>query len=210
MDWQTPLQDIRSRGKHLLQTGKWSDCSFLVGTESNQTLLPGHKLILAMASPVFDTMFNGPLNPKNNDPIEILDVQPDAFKALMEYIYTDKININSMDKACELCYVAKKYMLPYVVEQCTQYLWSDLSEKNVCRAYEFANLFEEPRLAERCLQIICTKTEDVLADTSFDDIELTTLHTILNQEYLHIESELDLFLALTRYAEKHDYGKPLC
>lgn len=58
-----------------------------------------------------------------------------------------------MEKACELCYVAKKYMLPHVVAKCTQFLWTDLSAKNVCRAFEFANLFEEPRLAERCLQV---------------------------------------------------------
>lgn len=75
IDWQTSLQEIRKRGEHLLKTGKWSDCQFLVGTESNQTLLSGHKLILAMASPVFDTMFNGPLNPKTNDPIEILGIK---------------------------------------------------------------------------------------------------------------------------------------
>lgn len=110
VDWQTRCHEIRFRGDHLLKTGKWADCHFLVGSESNQLLLAGHKLILAMASPVFDAMFNGGL-PEKNDPIEILDVQPDAFKALMEYIYTDQININSMDKACELCYVAKKYML---------------------------------------------------------------------------------------------------
>lgn len=69
------------------------------------------------------------------------------------YIYTDNIEITSMDKACELCYVAKKYMLPLVVQQCTEYLWSDLDAKNVCRAFEFAKLFEEPELAERCLQV---------------------------------------------------------
>lgn len=38
-----------------------------------------------------------------------------------------------MDKACELCYVAKKYMLPVVVQRCTEFLWSDLNAKNVCR-----------------------------------------------------------------------------
>lgn len=32
---------------------------------------------------VFDAMFNGGL-PEKNDPIQILDVQPEAFKALME------------------------------------------------------------------------------------------------------------------------------
>lgn len=78
------------------------------------------------------------------------------FLSFIRYIYTDKININSIDKACELCYVAKKYMLPFVVQKCTEFLWSDLSAKNVCRAFEFAKLFEEPELAERCLQVwIC-------------------------------------------------------
>lgn len=115
-----------------------------------------------------------------------------------------------MDKACELCYVAKKYMLPVVVQRCTEYLWSDLNAKNVCRAFEFAKLFEEPDLAERCLQIICSQTSEVLADNSFEDVELSTVMTVLDQDFLHIESELDIFLALVRYAEKHDYGKMIC
>lgn len=49
----------------------------------NQQLLSAHKLILSMASPVFDAMFNGTL-PEKNDPIAILDVQPEAFMALLE------------------------------------------------------------------------------------------------------------------------------
>lgn len=44
-------------------------------------------------------------------------------------------------------------MLPVVVQKCTEFLWADLSAKNVCRAFEFAKLFEEPELAERCLQV---------------------------------------------------------
>lgn len=83
IDWQTSCSKIRHRGEYLLKTGKWADCHFLVGSETNQQLLSGHKLILAMASPVFDAMFNGTL-PEKNDPIEILDVQPEAFIALME------------------------------------------------------------------------------------------------------------------------------
>jgi hypothetical protein len=37
-----------------------------------------------MSSPVFEAMFFGGMAEKN-DPIPILDVQPDAFKALLEY-----------------------------------------------------------------------------------------------------------------------------
>lgn len=147
-------------------------------------------------------MFFGSFNQKD-DAILISDVQADAFKALLEYIYTDKINIKNVDQAFDLCYAAKKYMLPYVVDQCTTYLWSDLCPKNACRAYEFAKLFEEPSLQEKCLQIICTKTMDVIVDPSFEEIELSTLITILDQDALTIDNELSLFSALNRYAEKH-------
>lgn len=44
-------------------------------------------------------------------------------------------------------------MLPHLVVECTQYLWSDLNPKNVCRAYEFAKLFEEPNLMDKCLHV---------------------------------------------------------
>lgn len=30
-DWQQRLDRINERGKHLLETGIWSDCQFLVG-----------------------------------------------------------------------------------------------------------------------------------------------------------------------------------
>lgn len=147
-------------------------------------------------------MFYGSFNQKD-DPILISDVQADAFKALLEYMYTDKININTVDKAFDLCYAAKKYMLPFVVDNCTKFLWSDLCPKNACRAYEFAKLFEEPSLQEKCLQIICTKTQDVIQDPSFEEVELSTIITILDQDALNVDNELALFFAINRFAEKH-------
>lgn len=201
-DWQTSRSTIKERGQYLLETAMWSDCRFIVGTEPNQQVMEGHKLFLAMSSPVFEAMFYGGMPEK--DPIAILDVQPDAFRALLEYIYTDKINLVSFDQACELCYGAKKYMLPHLVEECTKYLWSDLYPKNACRAYEFAKLFEEPTLMEKCIRIICDQTIEVLVNNSFYDVELSTILTIFDQEELNINSELDLFTAIARYASRHN------
>lgn len=45
-------------------------------------------IMLYPQSKVFDAMFNGGL-PEKNDPIEILDVQPEAFKALMEWVCSE-------------------------------------------------------------------------------------------------------------------------
>ncbi|KAL7742775.1 hypothetical protein ACLKA6_019590 [Drosophila palustris] len=201
LDWQNSLTEIKERGQYLLHSEKWADCRFLVGTPPNQRIICGHKLLLAMASPVFERMFFGQL-PDKTDPIIIPDVQPEAFEAMLEYIYTDRITIGSFDKACELCYVAKKYMLPHVVTRCTHFLWADLSPKNACRAYEFAKLFDEPRLMQSSMDLIAANTREVLSDPSFLDIEVSTLMAILDQHRLNIDSELDLFNCLLKFASE--------
>lgn len=82
-DWQLGCVEVKQRGEYLLKSGQWSDCTFLVGAEPDQVVIAGHKLILAMASPVFEAMFYGGMA-ERNDPIPILDVQPEAFRALLE------------------------------------------------------------------------------------------------------------------------------
>ena len=67
------------------------------------------------------------------------------YSDISRYIYTDKISLDSFELACEVCYAAKKYLLPALVEECTKFLWRDLYPRNACRALEFAKLFEEPQ-----------------------------------------------------------------
>ncbi|KAK0087047.1 hypothetical protein PV325_001828 [Microctonus aethiopoides] len=207
-DWQISKQKIAQRGRYLLETGQWSDCKFIVGQEPQQQILEGHKLFLAMSSPVFEAMFYGSMAEKT-DPIPIRDVQPEAFKTLLEYIYTDKVDLGSFELACELCYCAKKYMLPYLVEECTKFLWSDLTPNKACRAYEFAKLFEEPVLMEKCLHIIYTKTHEVLNDPSWEEVELGTILTLFDFDELKIDSEIELFAAIERWAKAECNRKSL-
>lgn len=79
---------------------------------------------------------------------------------LFRYIYTDEINLTSFELVCDVCYAAKKYMLPALVEECTKFLWRDLYPRNACRAYEFAKLFDEPVLMEKSLQVEKERREE--------------------------------------------------
>lgn len=47
---------------------------------------------------------------------------------------------------------------------------------------------------------MCHQTQEVLSESSFDDVELSTILTIFDQDVLNINSELELFTAVTRYA----------
>lgn len=44
-------------------------------------------------------------------------------------------------------------MIPFLVNQCTAYIWSDVDVGSACRAYEFAKLFDEHGLMNKCLQV---------------------------------------------------------
>jgi hypothetical protein len=62
------------------------------------------------------------------------------------FIYTEHVDLKSFEQAYEISYAAKKYMVSSLVEKCSQYMWKDLIPDNVCRALEFANLFEDSLL----------------------------------------------------------------
>lgn len=151
-DWQVGLQAINKRGAYLLQNRNLSDICFMFGQEPNQRIIHGHKLILAMASPVFECMFYGHLA-TSCTMINIPDISPDAFVNLMEYIYSDVINITTIERAYELCYVSKKYMLPYLFDQCTQYMITHLNPVDACRVYECGKLFDEQILIEKSMEV---------------------------------------------------------
>lgn len=85
------------------------------------------------------------------------------------------------------------------MEECIKIISSIMCPKNVCRAYEFAKLFEEPILVKKCMYIICTRTTAVLNASTFNNVELSTLITIFDQDELNILSELELFVALKKY-----------
>ncbi|KAB7505868.1 BTB/POZ domain-containing protein 6 [Armadillidium nasatum] len=176
LDWQIGLKCVKDRASKVLDSGQWSDCVFIVGTEGRQETIQAHKLILAMASPVFEAMFYG-------------------ICTLM------KINFLSFDQVCEICYAAKKYMIPPLVEECTKYIWKDLHPGNVCRAFAFVRLFEEPRLLEQCMQMIKTLTEDVVRDQSFEEVDTNTLKAILSQETLNV-GEMDLWDGVVRWSKQ--------
>jgi hypothetical protein len=46
---------------------------------------------------------------------------------------------------------------------------------------------------------------DVIQDSSFEEVELSTIITILDQDDLNVDSEISLFFALNRFAEKHGF-----
>jgi BTB/POZ domain-containing protein 3/6 len=54
------------------------------------------------------------------------DVEPDAFLALLKYLYCDEIQLEP-DSVLATLYAAKKYIVPHLARECVKYLETSLS-----------------------------------------------------------------------------------
>lgn len=92
-DWRGgdyKMTDLISRLHSRPDRDAFSDVTFILPDDSQ---LKAHKLVLAMASPVFESQFYGPLvNCSNNNPVAIKDVDSTAFRRLIDCIYRSSTN----------------------------------------------------------------------------------------------------------------------
>ncbi|KAG2730362.1 hypothetical protein I3843_01G282900 [Carya illinoinensis] len=82
-----PPSDMGQGFKTLIESEVGCDVVFQVGNE----MFKAHKLILAARSPVFRAQFFGLVGNPNIDKVVIKDIDPFIFKAMLLFIYTDKL-----------------------------------------------------------------------------------------------------------------------
>ncbi|KAI3819309.1 hypothetical protein L1987_13136 [Smallanthus sonchifolius] len=82
-----PPSDIGQHFGQLLECGMGTDVSFEVKGEK----FVAHKLVLAAHSPVFRAQLFGPMRDQNSQCINIEDIEPPVFKALLHFIYWDSL-----------------------------------------------------------------------------------------------------------------------
>ncbi|XP_023210824.1 BTB/POZ domain-containing protein 6-B-like [Centruroides vittatus] len=196
-NWQASKASIRERNAAMFNNELMSDVHFLVGPKGNTQRIPAHKYVLATGSSVFYAMFYGGLA-ENKCEIEIPDVEPASFLALLRYLYCDEINLEA-DTVLATLYAAKKYLVPHLARACVSYLETSLTAKNACVLLSQSRLFEEPDLMQRCWEVIDAQAELALSSDGFVDIDYNTLESILQRETLNTK-ELVLFRAAVSWA----------
>ena len=77
----------------LFSTDKLADVYFNVGIKEKKRI-PAHRIILSSRSAVFERMLNGPMiESHSNSDIEVPDMEPDAFLAMLRFVYSAKSNL---------------------------------------------------------------------------------------------------------------------
>ena len=202
-NWQTKRSTIKERTTFMLNNHLFSDVKFVVRksdceSESKQ-VIPAHKFVLSIGSPVFEAMFYGELV-ETSDSIELPDCEYGSLLELFRYMYSDEVNLNGSN-VMGVLYLAKKYIVPSLAEKCTEYLKNNLDPSNVFNILQTAEKYEEKELVDRCWKVVDKETKAAVKSDGIATIERSLLEAVVSRDTLTIE-EIDLFKAVDQWATK--------
>ncbi|KAE8753033.1 hypothetical protein FOCC_FOCC000378 [Frankliniella occidentalis] len=197
-NWQATKTSVKERFSFMFNNEILADVHFIVGRGEAQERIPAHKFVLSVGSAVFDAMFNGTLATKG-DEIDLPDIEPAAFLSLLRFLYSDEVQIGP-ETVMTTLYTAKKYVVPALEKACVDFLERNLCSENAFLLLTQARLFDEPQLANLCLDNIDKNTNEAFSADGFPDVDLSTLTAVLERDTLRIK-ESKLFQAIQRWAE---------
>ena len=207
-NWQSKCPTIRERTKFIFNNELLSDVKFVVpvsngDSESNsinsKKVIPAHKFLLAIGSPVFFTMFYGQVA-ETTDSIELPDCEYESLLELFRYLYSDKVNLSG-NNVMQVLYLANKYMVPSLAGLCTEYLRDNLDPSNVFCVLPHANKFEDKDLEKHCWKVIEEQTQEAVTSDEFVTVERSLVTSLVTRDVLTV-NEVELFKAVDCWATK--------
>ena len=193
----------------MFNNDRLSDVKFVIRKSESKSkrskqVIPAHKFVLSIGSPVFEAMFYGKLA-ENRGFIELPDCEYESLLELFRYMYSDEVNLSG-NNVMGVLYLAKKYMVPSLADKCTDFLKDKLDPSNVFSILPTAQKYEEKSLVDRCWNVIENQTEVAVKSDAFETIERSLLEVVVLRDTLVIE-EVELFKAVdlwaTKQCEKH-------
>ncbi|XP_016573522.1 BTB/POZ and MATH domain-containing protein 3 isoform X3 [Capsicum annuum] len=173
-----PPSDMGQSLKYLLDAELGCDIVFQVGDET----FKGHKLILAARSPVFRAQFFGLIGNPKMDEVELEDIEPSIFKAMLQYIYSDEIpdlgEITGSTSTCSstimmqhLLAAADRFGLDRLKELCEAKLCEEVNVDTVATTLSLAEQHHCPQLKAICLKFAATNLGVVMQTEGFKHLE---------------------------------------
>jgi speckle-type POZ protein len=166
---EVPPPDIAAHLGKLLEAKSLADVTFSVGGEA----FTAHKIVLAARSPVFRAELYGPMRETAAEFIEIEDMQPDVFRALLHFVYTDSLPA-AMDElegddhgemVRHLLAAADRYAMDRLKMVCQSVLSEKIDVQTVATTLALADQHSCDMLKDVCLEFIDSSTMDEIAST---------------------------------------------
>lgn len=175
-----PPSDMGQNLKYLLETETGCDIAFRIKGET----FKGHKLILAARSPVFRAQFFGLVGDPNMDEVELEDIEPSIFKAMLMFIYSDTLpdseELSSSMSTCtstnmiqHLLAAADRFGLDRLKQLCEAKLCEEVNADTVATTLSLADQHRCSQLKAICLKFAAANLGAVMQTEGYKYVEQT-------------------------------------
>lgn len=163
----------------LCMNAEYSDVTFIV----EGIKLPAHKIILAARSSYFCALLYGGLAETSQHEI-VLKVPLEAFKALLDYIYTGCMSLGKMkeENILDSLGLANQYGFESLELAISTYLNDNLSLKNCCAILDAARLYNLDTLSDVCMTFMDRNSTELLNSSTFKTLSQDSLCTLLGRD----------------------------
>ncbi|CAH9145285.1 unnamed protein product [Cuscuta epithymum] len=179
-------------------TGKYSDLEIYVG----DFIVQSHKVILGLWSAPFSKMFSNGMKESFSSTLALRDVNPEAFRAMLEFLYTGKLKKEIMEDIntllLQLLLLADKFGVYLLHQECCKAVLEHLKEDTVCPVLQViasvlsCKLIEEAYEREFAVHFdYCTT-----ASNEFVMLDEATFSVILQHPELTVTSEENVLNAI--------------
>ena len=204
--WQQAKSTIKERGIFVFNNELLSDVSLVVrsstdesGSKKSKMSIPAHKMVLSICSRVFFAMFCGKMAEKS-DSVDLPDCEYEGVLEMLRYMYSGKAELKESN-VMQVLYVAKKYILPSLAQECVEFIQENLNAANVFSVISPAQKYDEDFLVDQCWEVIDRETEEAVKSDGFVTVERSLLEEIVKRDSLTI-NEVELFKAVDCWATK--------
>jgi len=132
--------------------------------------IKAHKAILSARSPVFAAMLKNEMKEATTNRVEINDITPDIFEALLRFIYTDHVDLTKIDTK-NLLAAANKYLLPLLKFQCQHFLSQSISVENCVELLALADLHNAVYLKKSAMNFIRLHRAEIIQSEGWKNLK---------------------------------------
>ncbi|CAL5007389.1 unnamed protein product [Urochloa decumbens] len=173
---QVPPPNLLDGLGKLLESDEIADVTFKVKGE----IFYAHKLMLAVRSPVFKAKLYGPMRDKESGHINVDDMEPYVFKALLHFIYKDSLpTMEELDgdeneeMVKHILVAADRYGVERMKLICEGILCNRLDVESVAATLALADQYHCSKLKDVCIEFInsSNRLDDVLSSQGYTHLK---------------------------------------
>jgi len=168
------VSDLRALFREGLngEGGNGTDVVFLVEDKP----VHAHK-VMCMRCSYFKAMLSGPMREASQDQIVLPQVQHHIFLALLEYLYTDGIEV-PLEQAMELFEAADQFGVERLKKICEAKMLASICVENAASIFHAADLHNAKSLRDKCLNFILANFDPVTKTACFEEMGRTNVDLV--------------------------------